>query len=114
MALRPQFEALQDLAVAAAAASDLDQVRAAARARADKVLADAEDECARRMDAWRTAYQAALRAGWTVSTLRSDPINQPQPSPNSKRPRGPRRTRGSRSGAAPDAGAAAPAEQAAG
>lgn len=78
-ALRPQFEALGDLAVAAAAAGQAGALRAAARARAQKILDDAEEEIVRRHDRWRAAWQKARTAGWSVERLRSAPISQKQP-----------------------------------
>ncbi|MEU0529166.1 hypothetical protein [Amycolatopsis tolypomycina] len=78
-ALRPQFEALGDLAVAASAAGQAGALRAAARVKAQKILADAEDEIARRNDRWRATWQKARTAGWSVEQLRSAPISQRQP-----------------------------------
>ncbi|WP_018685342.1 hypothetical protein [Actinokineospora enzanensis] len=78
-ALRPQFDALGDLAVAAEAAGQADALRAAAKARAQKILDDAEIEVVRRFDRWRAAWQKARKAGWSVERLRAAPIKQQQP-----------------------------------
>lgn len=78
-ALRPQFDALGDLAVAAEAAGQADALRAAAKARAQQILDNAEAEVERRFDRWRAAWQKARKAGWTVERLRAAPIKQQQP-----------------------------------
>lgn len=78
-ALRSQFDALGDLAVAASAAGEADAVRAAAKVKAQQILADAELEVARRFDRWRAAWQNARESGWTVERLRAAPIKQQQP-----------------------------------
>ena len=78
-ALRPMFDALADLAVAVDAASRRDEVRAQARERAERIMADAEAEIGRRDQHWRDAWQAALAAGWTAAQLRADPINMAPP-----------------------------------
>jgi hypothetical protein len=61
-ALRPMFDALADLAVAVDAASRRDEVRAQARERAERLMADAEAEIGRRDQRWRDAWQAEPRA----------------------------------------------------
>jgi len=91
-ALRPMFESLQNLAVAADAASREAEVRARARAQAQRILDDAEAEIARRYEDWRRAWQAARDAGWTIEKLRAEPINQRQP-PAAGRPKKPRTAR---------------------
>jgi len=78
-ALRPMFDALADLAVAVDAASRRDEVRAQARERAERIMADAEAEIGRRDQRWRDAWQAALAAGWTAAQLRAEPINMAPP-----------------------------------
>jgi hypothetical protein len=87
-ALRPQFDALGDLAVAAGAAGEADALRAAAKARAQQILDNAEAEVERRFDRWRAAWQKARKAGWSVERLRSAPIKQQQPpaAPKTKKP----------------------------
>jgi hypothetical protein len=81
----PLFAALGDLAVAAAEANREDELRAAAKAKAQQILDAAEADIVRRRELWWTAWQAARRAGWTAEKLRSAPINQRQP-PASYRP----------------------------
>lgn len=83
-ALRPQFDALEDLAVAAAAAGQADKLLAAAKKKAEKILQDAKAEIERRNDVWRQAYERACDAGWTARQLRGHPINQPQPPKRSR------------------------------
>jgi len=83
--LGPLFAALGDLAVAAAEANREDELRAAAKARAQQILDAAEAEIVRRREGWWLAWQAARHAGWTVGKLRSAPINQRQP-PSAYRP----------------------------
>jgi len=74
------------LAVAAAEANQDDELRAAARLKAQHVIEDAEAEIRRRREHWWMAWQAARRAGWTAEKLRSAPINQRQP-PATYRPK---------------------------
>jgi len=69
------FDALADLAVA----SRRDEVRAQARQRAERIMADTEAEIGRCDQRWRDAWQAALAAGWTAAQLRAEPINMAPP-----------------------------------
>ncbi len=73
-ALKPLFDVLGDLAVAASAVEQADVIRAAAARRAQAVLDAAEAEIGRLQKAYLEAWAGALEAGWTEPQLRADPI----------------------------------------
>jgi hypothetical protein len=78
-ALRPLFDSLAELTAAAEAAGAADELRAAARVRAQQLLDDAEAQIELRQQRWREAWAAARAAGWTTRRLRAAPINQSPP-----------------------------------
>jgi len=85
-ALKPLFDALGDLAVAASAVGQAAAIRAAATRRAEAVLDAAEAEIDRRQKAYLDAWAAALVTGWTEPQLRADPIRlQPPARPRRRR-----------------------------
>jgi hypothetical protein len=85
--LRPQIDALTDLAKAEFAAGQADAIRTRAQQRAQQILDEADAEIDRRIERWRVAFHAARAAGWTVKQLRSKPIGRQQP-PAATRKRG--------------------------
>jgi membrane protein involved in colicin uptake len=78
-ALRPRFDALGDLAIAAEEARKVPELLADAQRQSDQILADAEEAGRRRMDTWRAKWKAAKDAGWAEEELQGPTINQERP-----------------------------------
>jgi len=81
------FDVVGDLAVAAAAAAQADDLRVAARRRADAITAGAEAGISRRQQSYVEAWAAALAAGWTVEQLRAAPLGLRPPAVQRRRRR---------------------------
>lgn len=116
-ALKPLYDTLGDLAVALDAVHQAPQLRAAADAKAQKILQDAHDRIAELHatteariialhDAAQAAWQTARDAGWTDRQLTGAPLNL-RPPALPRRRRTPRTT-ASAGGSEPTAGAPEP------